>query len=56
MVPAISANALLIWFLWGLFMALGWVLGTVVMESLLGFLRKRRNKFYDFFGSLRDSH
>lgn len=56
MVPAISANALLAWFVWGFFMALGWALGTVVMEWLLGFLGKRRNRFYDFLGSLRDSH
>ena len=54
MVPAISAHALLVWFVWGLFMALGWVLGTVVMESLLGFLGKRRNRLYDFLGSLRE--
>jgi len=56
MVPAISAYSLLVWFVWGLFMALGWVLGTVVMERLLGFLGKRRNRLHDFLGSLRDSH
>jgi hypothetical protein len=56
MVPAISANSLLVWFVWGMFMALGWVLGTFVMEWLLGFLGKRRNRLYDFLGSLRDSH
>jgi hypothetical protein len=56
MVPAISAHSLLVWFVWGLFMALGWVLGTFVMEWLLGFLGKRRNRLYDFLGSLRDSH
>jgi hypothetical protein len=56
MVPAISAYALLVWFVWGFFMALGWALGTVAMGWLLGFLGKRRNRFYDFLGSLRDSH
>ena len=56
MVPAISAHALLVWFVWGLFMALGWVLGTVVMEGLLGFLGKRRNRLYDFLASLREAH
>jgi hypothetical protein len=56
MVPAISAHSLLVWFLWGVFMALGWALGTVVMEWLLDFLRKHRNRFYDFLGSRRDSH
>jgi hypothetical protein len=56
MVPAVSAYALLVWFVWGFFMALGWALGTVAMGWLLGFLSKRRNRFYDFLGSLRDSH
>jgi hypothetical protein len=56
MVPVISVHSLLVWFVWGLFMALGWVLGAVVMEWLLGFLGKRRNRLYDFLGSLRDPH
>ena len=51
--PAISAHALLVWFLWGLFMALSWTLGTVMVEWLLGFLRERRNRLYDFLGSRR---
>ena len=52
-VPAISASSLLIWFVWGLVMSFGWALGTAVMEWLLDFLKKRRNRLYDFLGSLR---
>jgi hypothetical protein len=48
------ANAL-IWFLWGLFMALGWVLGTFIMEWLLSFLGAHRNRLYDFLASRRES-
>lgn len=51
--PTISAHALLVWFLWGLFMALGWALGVVIMEWLLSFLKRRRNRLYDFLGSRR---
>jgi hypothetical protein len=36
MFEVISANSLLVWFVWGLFMAMGWVLGTWIMEWLLG--------------------
>jgi hypothetical protein len=36
MFQVISANALLVWFVWGFFMALGWALGTWIMERLLG--------------------
>lgn len=56
MVPAISAYALLVWFVWGFFMALGWALGTVAIGWLLSFLGKRRNRFYDFLASMRDRH
>lgn len=42
MVPVISANALLVWFVWGFFMALGWVLGTAVMELVLGMVWRNR--------------
>jgi hypothetical protein len=42
MVPIISANALLVWFVWGFFMALGWVLGTAVMDWLLGMVWRGR--------------
>lgn len=42
MVPVISANALLVWFVWGFFMALGWVLGTAVMEWVLGMVWRNR--------------
>jgi hypothetical protein len=38
----ISANALLVWFVWGFFMALGWVLGTWLMERLLGLVWRER--------------
>lgn len=41
-VPLISANAILIWFVWGFFMALGWVLGTRIMEWLLGMIWRDR--------------
>jgi hypothetical protein len=41
-VPIITANALLVWFVWGLFMALGWVLGTWIMEWLLGLVWRDR--------------
>jgi hypothetical protein len=42
MVTVISANALLVWFVWGFFMALGWVLGTWLMEWLLGMVWRGR--------------
>jgi hypothetical protein len=32
MFTIITANALLVWFVWGFCMALGWVLGTWIME------------------------
>jgi hypothetical protein len=53
MMPTISADALLVWFVWGFFMALGWALGTALMGWLLDLFRTRRNRLYDFFGSLR---
>jgi hypothetical protein len=42
MITVISANALLVWFVWGLFMALGWVLGTAIMEWALGMVWRGR--------------
>ena len=39
MCPIITANTLLVWFIWGLFMAIGWTLGTWLMSRLLGFAR-----------------
>jgi len=42
MVPVITANALLVWFVWGFFMALGWVLGTAVIEWVLGMVWRNR--------------
>lgn len=42
MVPVISANALLVWFVWGFFMALGWALGTWLIERLLGMVWSER--------------
>jgi hypothetical protein len=42
MVPVISANALLVWFVWGFFMALGWALGTWVMARLTGMVWRER--------------
>ena len=43
MVPVISANALLVWFVWGFFMALGWALGTWVMARLTGMVWRERS-------------
>jgi hypothetical protein len=40
-IPFVTANALLVWFVWGFFMALGWVLGTWLMELLLGMVWRR---------------
>jgi hypothetical protein len=42
MVPVISANALLVWFVWGFFMAMGWALGTWIMGRLLGMVWRER--------------
>jgi hypothetical protein len=42
MVPVISANALLVWFVWGFFMSLGWALGTWVMARLTGMVWRER--------------
>lgn len=35
MFEKISANAILVWFLWGLFMGMGWTIGAWVMGRLL---------------------
>jgi ABC-type polysaccharide/polyol phosphate export permease len=45
MFEEISANAILVWFVWGFFMALGWTLGSYAMDRLLGYLpwQSRRN-------------
>jgi hypothetical protein len=42
MFMVISANALLVWFVWGFFMALGWALGTWIMERLFGMVWRDR--------------
>ena len=42
MVPVISANALLVWLVWGFFMAIGWALGTWVVARLLGMVWRER--------------
>jgi hypothetical protein len=34
-VPAITIYVVLVWFLWGFFMALGWALGTWIAGQLL---------------------
>jgi hypothetical protein len=34
-VPPLTIYVVLVWFLWGLFMALGWVLGTWIMNQVL---------------------
>ena len=35
-VPQITIYVVLVWFLWGFFMAIGWVLGTWIMNQILG--------------------
>jgi hypothetical protein len=35
-VPAISLYVVLVWFLWGFVMALGWALGTWIAGQLIG--------------------
>lgn len=35
MVPVLSANALLVWFVWGFFMGLGWTLAAWLLGRLL---------------------
>ncbi len=35
-VPAITIYVVLVWFLWGFFMALGWAVGTWIAGQLLG--------------------
>lgn len=42
MYQAVSLDAIFVWFVWGFFMALGWVLGSWVMERLLGLAGARR--------------
>jgi hypothetical protein len=39
MFEAISANSIVVWFVWGFFMALGWTLGAWVMARLLGYMK-----------------
>jgi hypothetical protein len=38
MFEVISANSIIVWFVWGFFMALGWALGTWVMTGILGYV------------------
>jgi hypothetical protein len=35
-VPQITIYVVLVWILWGFFMAIGWVLGTWIMNQILG--------------------
>jgi hypothetical protein len=35
-VPQITIYVVLVWLLWGFFMAIGWVLGTWIMNQILG--------------------
>ena len=39
-VPQISIYVVLVWFLWGFFMAIGWVLGTWITNQILGGMRR----------------
>lgn len=43
-IPQITPYAVLVWFLWGFFMALGWALGTWIMAQLLGVVRVGRGE------------
>jgi hypothetical protein len=45
MFEVITANSIVVWFVWGFFMALGWTLGCYAMDRLLGYLpwQSRRN-------------
>ena len=38
MIQTISAYTILVWFIWGFFMALGWTLGAWLMGKLLAVL------------------
>ena len=42
MYQAVTLDAIFVWFVWGFFMALGWVLGSWVMNWLLGYAATRR--------------
>ena len=42
MFPVISANALLVWFVGGFFMAMGWALGTWIIGRLMGMVWRER--------------
>ena len=42
MYQAVTLDAIFVWFVWGFFMALGWVLGSWCMERLLGLVSARR--------------
>lgn len=35
LIPAITIYAVLVWFLWGFFMAIGWVLGTWIINQII---------------------
>jgi hypothetical protein len=35
-VPAITLYVVLVWFLWGFFMALGWAVGTWIAGQMIG--------------------
>jgi hypothetical protein len=35
MTPAITMNALLIWFVWGFFMGLGWTIAAWLLNRML---------------------
>jgi len=39
-VPAITVYVVLVWLLWGFFMAIGWGLGTWIMTQILSGIRR----------------
>ena len=41
----ISANSLLVWFVWGFFMSLGWALGTWLIGVATSYAPPRRGPY-----------
>jgi len=44
MYEAITANSIIVWFVWGFFMSLGWGLGAWVIERVLGYFPWSRRR------------
>lgn len=39
MYQAVSLDSIFVWFVWGFFMAMGWVLGSWAMNRLFGLMK-----------------